>query len=279
LRVIRYGLAVLSCCVLGLAQAEPSTLTLPCYSADGVPLAQTEIVAIRKDDLEAGRAPMKQAALDGRCSIALEAGLYWVKAQSPEHRSVPILLPWPATSVARTLTMIPMNGSDSAWQQALGAMVQRDQEVRNQLAEAQRSGDADRVAQFQKEMQAIDDEHQSQLRRWLAERGFPRAKEVGFSGVGDAWLLLQHASQIIPDILPALRAAAERGELPRSSLALTEDRARMQLGQPQRYGSQLQIGPDGKPSLYPLESPEQVDAWREAMDLEPLADYLKRFGL
>lgn len=155
-------------------------------------------------------------------------------------------------------------------------MVRRDQEVREALGEAQRRGDADRVDRLKQDMDAVDAENQSQLRSWLAEGGFPRALDVGLSGVNDAWLLIQH-SKMIADQLPALRAAAKVGELARSNLALSEDRARMQVDQPQRYGSQLKLGANGGLVPYPLESAEQVDAWRESMDLEPLADYLKRF--
>lgn len=276
MRSIRLCLIACACSALGLAHGAPSLLTLPCYGADGAPLAHTETFAIRAADLEAGRPPIKADAHDGKCAIALEPGTYWVKAQSPEWRSVPVLVRWPARSIDRVLTLIPMNGRDAARQQALSAMVRRDQEVRNALNDAQRTGDADRVAQLEQDMRAVDSENQSQLRQWLAESGFPRAADVGFSGVSDAWLLIQH-SQLIADQLPAMRAAAEAGELARSNLALSEDRARMYAGQPQRYGSQLKSGTDGKLALYPLESAERVDAWREAMDLDPLADYLKGF--
>jgi len=104
-----------------------------------------------------------------------------------------------------------------------------------------------------------------------------RADDVGFDGVQDAWLLIQH-SPLIADQLPAMRAATQVGELPRSSLALSEDRALTMAGLPQRYGSQLTTDDAGKSTLFRLESAEQVDAWREAMDLEPLADYLRRFS-
>jgi hypothetical protein len=71
---------------------------------------------------------------------------------------------------------------------------------------------------------------------------------------------------------------AEVGELARSDLALSKERARVSVGQPQRYGSQLTSAADGKLVPYPWESVEQVDAWRESMDLEPLAACLKRFA-
>lgn len=252
-------------------------LTLPCYGADGSPRSDTEMFAIRTTDLERGLPPIKTAASGGRCRVALEPGMYWIKAQSPGWRSVPILVRWPAQSLHRMLVLIPMNGRDQAKQEALRAMVQRDQQVRNAFADAQRRGDTDEVSQLERAMELVDADNTSQLRRWVADAGFPRAHDVGYEGVGNAWLLIQH-SPLIADLLPQLRAAAQVGELPRSDLALSEDRARMHAGQPQRFGSQLQPGPDGKLALYPLESAENVESLRESMDLEPLADYLKRFG-
>jgi len=125
-------------------------------------------------------------------------------------------------------------------------------------------------------MELVDADNTTRLRHWAAEAGFPRVSDVGYEGVANAWLLTQH-SPLIADFSPQLRAAAQVGELPRSDLALSEDRVRMKEGRPQRYVNQLQPGPDGKLALYPLESEENVESLRESMDLEPLADYLKRF--
>lgn len=273
---IRFCLIGWLCSMVALASAAPGQLDLPCYGTDGAPRAKTEMFAIRIADLEKGRAPKRVAAQGARCSLALEAGTYWVKAQSPGWRSVPILVRWPTQPVNRTLVLMPVNGRDLAKQEALHVMAKRDREARLALSDAQRAGDSDRVRQLERAMEHVDADNTAQLRRWVAEKGFPRASDVGYEGVGNAWLLAQH-SPLLADLLPQLRAAAQVGELARSNLALSEDRVRMQTGRPQRYGSQLQPGPDGKPALYRLESAENIDSLRESMDLEPLADYLKRF--
>jgi hypothetical protein len=44
------------------------------------------------------------------------------------------------------------------------------------------------------------------------------------------------------------------------------------------YGSQLRDGKGGKLELHPIEDRAHVDARRAAMGMEPLADYLARFG-
>ena len=264
------------CGASGCAHASGSPLTLPCFGADGSPRDGTEIRAIRIEDLALGRPPLRATARNGLCAIALEPGTYWVKAQSPGWRSVPMLVRWPSQDLHRTLVLVPLTGPDLAKTQALRDMAARDRQARSALAQARQQGDAAEMSRLEQAMARIDADNAVQLRRWISDTGFPRASEVGFDGVSDAWLLAQH-SPLLADLLPQLRAATQVGELPRSSLALSEDRVRVSAGQAQRYGSQLQRGADGRLTLYPLESPEQVDMWRAEMDLEPLADYLQRF--
>lgn len=252
-------------------------LVLPCPGPDGQPVAGTVVRAIREDF---SGAMLNGEGRDGRCRIELPAGVFWVKAEAPGMRSVGLRAA-DGAAPGRELRLHPTSGSDAAAQQRLQQMVERDQAVRRAYdeARAQPQDEAGKagVAQADKAMQELDERHQAELRRWLAERGFPRAAEVGYGGVAAFWLMLQHAPDLIEAQLPALRAAVAAGELPRPDLALSEDRIRMTRGLPQRYGSQLQRGEDGKLQLYTLESAEQVDAWRAEMDLEPLAVYLKRF--
>jgi hypothetical protein len=68
--------------------------------------------------------------------------------------------------------------------------------------------------------------------------------------------------------------------LDKSSLALLIDRVRMGNDEPQLYGSQLRMNQEtGQWELYDLADPAEVDMRRAEMGLEPLADYLARFGL
>ncbi len=257
------------------ARAEPVPLDLPCIGADGESVPETAIKVI---DVEF-RGEVRQApAVAGHCQLLLEPCTYWVKAESPGRRSVALRIRWPSALQGRELRLIPLRGRDAYRQRALQSMVQADQAVREALAVAEHEGDKVRVERLRRAMEVVDGAHVDQMRRWLSVGGFPRAADVGYDGVRDAWLLIQHASAVLPGQLPALRRAAQAGELGRDSLALSEDRVRMQAGQPQRYGSQLEIDKDGEPILYRLESLEQVDAWRETIYLEPLGAYLKRFS-
>jgi hypothetical protein len=275
--VARFALTTL----LYVAGATPfsavaAMLDLPCTAADGKPVPDTKIVTLLADFSED---EVSAPAENGRCRIDLKPGVYWVKAESPDRRSAPARIRWPSSTADRELRLVPRMGRNTERQEALQAMVAADQAVRVAQQQAQREGDAIKAERLGRAMEAVDEIHEAQLRRRLATDGFPRAADVGYEGVRVAWLLVQHSQALLARQLPALRKAVEAGELDRGSLALSEDRVRMWAGQPQRYGSQLQSDKNGKLVLYRLESAGQVDAWREAMDLEPLADYLKRFGI
>lgn len=257
----------------GLAQA--ASLSLPCTGAEGRPVAGTVVKALR----EGGEGePAVAPAQDGICRIELPAGPHWVKAEAPGMRSVAVRAV-DGAAPGRELRLLPLTGRDADEQRRLQQMVQRDQAARQALNAARGQGDRQAMAQAEREMQQVDEANQAQLKPWLQARGFPRAADLGYEGVAAFWLLLQHAPELMAPHIDELRAAAAAGELDRSKLALSEDRIAMTQGRPQRYGSQLRVGPDGKPSLYPLLDPAKVDAWRAEMDLEPLAVYLKYFGL
>jgi hypothetical protein len=257
-----------------VAVALPAAaLSLPCVGPDGLPVADTVVKAQREDSADQ---PVVALARHGVCRIELPAGVYWVKAEAPGMRSLAVRAVDDAAP-GRTLSLHPLRGQDAGWQQQLQQIVQRDQTARHTLDAAQKQGHERRIEQAEQDMLKADQEHQKLLKQWLAARGFPRATDVGLEGVGAFWLLLQHAPELMAPYVAQLRAAAAAGELQRSNLALSEDRVDMIQGRPQRYGSQLQMGKDGKLALYRLLDPDRVDAWRAEMDLEPLATYLKRF--
>ena len=62
------------------------------------------------------------------------------------------------------------------------------------------------------------------------------------------------------------------------SLALLEDRILMRTGKKQKYGSQVTC-PNGVCDVYPIEDPDNVNKRRASVGLEPIEDYLMRFGI
>ena len=77
-----------------------------------------------------------------------------------------------------------------------------------------------------------------------------------------------------------LKEAVRRGEAESGNAALLKDRILMREGKKQIYGSQLHFNQVIKQlELWPIEDDENVDARRASVGLEPLAEYMKRFGL
>lgn len=110
---------------------------------------------------------------------------------------------------------------------------------------------------------------------FIEKCGIPTLEEVDENEMAAVWLVLQHAPpRYQSKYIPLLEEAAERGDLTWEPIALMKDRALMHQGKPQLYGSQV-----SDDALYDLFEPEYVDQRRAAMEMEPLEDYLKHFGI
>ncbi|NHZ90374.1 hypothetical protein F2P45_15305 [Massilia sp. CCM 8733] len=152
------------------------------------------------------------------------------------------------------------------------AMMERDQEVRRRQDAA-----PDSMA-IRAEMLALDARHEPRIKAILAEIGWPGVKAVGPHGNQAMWLLVQHASPaMLKQTLPSMKKAAQDGELPWSTVALSIDRDLLNDYKKQLYGSQLVINKAGKPELRPVEDESRLDERRASVGLEPIADYLRRF--
>ena len=79
---------------------------------------------------------------------------------------------------------------------------------------------------------------------------------------------------------PLIKKSADRGDLSWSTVALMEDRMLMDIGEKQKYGSQVQkANGSDKWTLYPIQDPKNVNKRRAKIGLEPIEDYLRRFGI
>lgn len=153
-------------------------------------------------------------------------------------------------------------------------MKEEDLRVRAELAR-----DGSLFDGYHPRMEAVHRRNAARLREIIDARGWPGKGVAGEDGAKAAWLIAQHAIGE-PDFqrrsLESLRAAAETGDVDPWQVAFLEDRIRMFEGRPQRYGTQYDIGDDGRPVPYEIEAPEQVDELRLSVGLEPLADRLNR---
>jgi len=119
------------------------------------------------------------------------------------------------------------------------------------------------------------------VKKILDEYGWLGPDVIGGTGNITLFLVIQHADQATQEkYLPMMREAAKNGKAPPGNLALLEDRVALGQGKRQIYGSQ--IGLDKETNSYyilPLEDPDNVDRRRASVDLEPLAQYVKRWQI
>ncbi|MBV8047142.1 MAG: hypothetical protein JO171_08320 [Paludibacterium sp.] len=160
-----------------------------------------------------------------------------------------------------------------AWMDDIAALVSAgrdDQRYRRQRKPSLR--DAERQHE-------LDLANQQLLQRYVDQHGWPGFRTAGVKAARAAFLIVQHADLAMQKrYVEDLRAAVRAGDAWPSSLALLEDRIDVREGRTQRYGSQIQIGADGKPAPHPIQDPGTVDQRRAEVGLEPLADYLKHFA-
>lgn len=169
---------------------------------------------------------------------------------------------------------------DQPLRRELADIGRSDQEVRWAYLNALREQPQDtlRLRSLVKAMQATDSVNQQRVYRILDERGW-----VGRALVGDAnqaiWLVVQHSDLAhIQRYLPLFRQAAAQGELSREAVAMMEDRCLVWSGKPQKYGTQLVKGGDGRLHPSPLQDESRVDEWRKEAGMPPLDDYVRQMN-
>jgi hypothetical protein len=146
----------------------------------------------------------------------------------------------------------------------------RDQMARNRL----RRGHT--LAEWEQTVAPVDADNTRRLREIVAAHGWPGIAldgEVGEDGAHAAWLLCQHAPpQVHADILPLLHYAADHGDASRTDRAYLLDRVLKHKGLRQRYGTQDDVDQQARQVLlWPVEDPDQLDARRAELGLEPEA--------
>lgn len=129
----------------------------------------------------------------------------------------------------------------------------------------------------------IDSSNTAFIETVFEKHGYPGKTLVGESTQNVAWYVIQHSNKI-PEYLPLMKAAAQKGELPMSNVAMMEDRYLMGKGEMQIYGTQGSSYAIGTPQelsfIWPIENPEEVNKRRKEVGFdETIEVYSKRlFG-
>lgn len=140
--------------------------------------------------------------------------------------------------------------------------------------------DAPEVREIWQKIEANDLANTEKVKAIIAQHGWVGPDQVGRRASQTLFLVIQHADEETRrQFLPLLREAVKNKKAQPSDLALMEDRAAIEAGGKQIYGSQIMIVGAGSAKLQPLEDPDNVDRRRASVGLGPLADYLKNWDL
>jgi hypothetical protein len=264
-----FSLAVLACTALQTHQAlatEPVAATgelRGCIHADGQLPAGLKAIAIPVTNPSLEPSPLP---LNGGCFAAmLPKGIYLVRAKAAGWTGQAPLVKLDGQA-QRDLKLITEKGSKPALADQLAAMEKADQGVRQHI------DFSDKAAM--KKMTDVDKQNLAELRRIIDIYGWPSAELVGYEGAEHCWVLVQHASyELMKETLPAMKAAAGRGELAPGNVALTIDRVLVHEGKKQLYGSQFKQTASGEMEADPIEDPAHLDERRAQMGLGPFEEY------
>ncbi|MGK5071426.1 DUF6624 domain-containing protein [Janthinobacterium sp. ZB1P44] len=262
----RLTFAILLCCSVHAGAFELSGT----IRSNGPPLPQAiSIVAERMH----GEQQIHGTVENGRYRIDVpEGSTLALLLQSPGWEAEPKLIFSAATAGALDFLLYPAALPEAALAQELRTMEQEDQAART----AWPATGSD--AQARRRMRETDDKNEARLRQIIASKGWPTQTMVGYKAAGSAWLIAQHGSSaFLKSSLVLMRAAAARGEITPSKLALAIDRDLCSDNQPQLYGSQFQTGSDGKTAPCPIDDPQRLEQRRASMGMEPYAQYRQLF--
>lgn len=114
----------------------------------------------------------------------------------------------------------------------------------------------------------------------LKQYGYPGKSLVGTPTNEAVWHIIQHNPATIPQYLPLLKAAAEKGELPFTRYATMLDRQLMDEGKEQLYGTQAK-GYNGQPPFFwPIQQPTQVNQRRKQAGFDTtVEEYAVKLGV
>ena len=160
---------------------------------------------------------------------------------------------------------------DESLEKALLDMEARDQSVRAELTAAGALNDG-----YHPRLEELHRANASRLRQIIAVFGWPGLTLVGDKGAKAAWRIALHSISepaFMRQCRDLIDHASEAQDAPRWQFAIIDDRIRVYEGRPQRYGTQLRMGPNGL-EPHPLENESRINSMRMQAGLPPFAQTL-----
>jgi hypothetical protein len=125
------------------------------------------------------------------------------------------------------------------------------------------------------DMDRIDTDNLHWLRETIDSVGWIDSERFGLPATKAAWLLVQHSGDV--GLLMAVAARLRNVTGLSEEWALTIDRLQTKLSEPQRFGHQARVMPDGGLAILPVTNPAEVKRERENLRLIPWSTYLGGF--
>lgn len=157
-------------------------------------------------------------------------------------------------------------------QEQLIEMEKQDQHIREQLRQV---GWENAPKALKEQLALIDQHNTTKLKQLLKNRDWFALSEVGKTGIGAAFLIIQHSpdDEFKESMLPVLKQSYLNGEgVSGQKVALLTDRVLIGKGKKQRYGTQADVS-NGQIVFKPISEPDTVDARRAEMKMPPLSFY------
>ncbi|WP_437400091.1 DUF6624 domain-containing protein [Flagellimonas lutimaris] len=132
-------------------------------------------------------------------------------------------------------------------------------------------------------MQNIDSTNLAEVEKIIKDHGYPSLSIVGEPTNKAIFYVIQHSDKI-DKYIQVIREAAENGDIPKTSLAMMEDRNLMDKGLEQMYGTQIK-GQANKQGewiyfLWPIKNVDSVNIWRKQVGFDQsLEEYLNGMGV
>lgn len=115
----------------------------------------------------------------------------------------------------------------------------------------------------------------NRMREIVEKTGWPGRSIVGEDGAEAAWLIVQHGGERLQRAcLPLIARAVSEGEAEPQHLAAVADRAELEKGKPQIYGTHLVIEEGRHVPLFGVIDPAQLDERSEKLGLGKWSDYV-----
>ncbi len=174
----------------------------------------------------------------------------------------------------QTSAFAKLNCAEQA--KSFARMVSIEQFFRNNIDYSEINGKST-TNKFHDQSQLIDRINTSKLKEFVAQCGWPTKSLYGKVVVSDAWLLLQHSpdNAFQKSTLVLIENAFRLREVEPQHVAYLADRVASNEGQPQKYGTQLDMVTECEFKFKPWDSREKVEERRKALGWPTLDIYIQ----